>query len=281
MSYHLYRFGASELLARLNNSEDIGTGQARIEAIDFANGGSYDQLGKEQAVRGGYRVKTQGQIVATDASDLVTQYNTLRSYLGKRERLYRKLDTGDLQWAWARLENIESTREVKNRLYLEIDLTFFLFSPLWNGTINGTWRLDTGEVLDDTLDLDTTLIEVLDSTTKSIVLTNDGNAMQRNFEFAITAKATPITEIQIVKVGETDFTWTGTIAVNTQLVIDFGAMSIRNNGVDAYNGFVLSGANHLIDDWLRLSPGNNTIEVTRTGGSNDSELAISYFDGWV
>jgi hypothetical protein len=75
-------------------------------------------------------------------------------------------------------------------------------------------------------------------------------------------------------------TWTGTLAVNTQLVIDFGAMSILNSGVNAYSGLVFS-TSHKIDDWMRLDPGNNTITLTRTGGGATSEVALSYYDGWV
>jgi hypothetical protein len=78
--------------------------------------------------------------------------------------------------------------------------------------------------------------------------------------------------------------WAGTggnaLAVGTQLVVDFGGMGITNNGVNAYGGLTLT-TSHKIDDWLRLEPGNNSVIVTKTGGSTSTELAVVYFDGWV
>jgi hypothetical protein len=258
-------------------SQDIGTGKARLESIDAPRGGAFDALGMEQAYRGGYEIKAAGVIAG---SDLLTQYQSLRSYLGKREKLWRIDDSGNLTWAWARLESVGAKRVAENKSYLEVDCSFYVYSALWSGALHGSWRLDAGNALDDGLYFDTDLITALTVATTTLTINNGGNGVLRAFEFAITAKTSAITAVAIEKAGETHMTWTGTLAVNTQLVIDFGAMSILNSGVNAYSGLVFS-TSHKIDDWMRLDPGNNTVTLTRTGGGATSEVALVYYDGWV
>lgn len=280
MSYILYRFGSTQLIPVYDGSQNIGTGQARVESIDAPRGGAFDSLGKEQAFRGGYEMTASGSMIGSSASDLKTQFDALRAYLGKREKLYRIDDSGVMQWAWARLTGVSVTREVKHKQYLDMDLSFYVFSSLWHGTLHGSWRLDDGNALDDGLELDEALVILLDSTSKTINLSNGGNGVLRDFEFAITPKGTAVTEVVFAVDGKTHMTWVGTVAVNTQLVFDFGAMSISNNGVDAYFGLTLSSS-HKIDDWMRLEPGSNNITITKTGGSTLTELAIVYYDGWI
>lgn len=280
MSYILYRFGSTQLIPVYDGSQNIGTGQARVESIDAPRGGAFDSLGKEQAFRGGYEMTASGSMIGSSASDLKTQFDSLRAYLGKREKLYRIDDSGVMQWAWARLTGVSVTREVKHKQYLDMDLSFYVFSSLWHGTLHGSWRLDDGNALNDGLLLDTMLIMLLDTSPKTITLANGGNGVLRDFEFAITPKGTPITEISLVVDGKTSMTWSGTVAVGTQLVFDFGAMGISNNGVNAYSGLTLT-TDHKIDDWMRLEPGNNSVIVTKTGGSSSTELAVVYYDGWV
>ena len=281
MAYKIYRFGTQQMVPNVNTSQEIGAGAARIEAIDFPHGGAYDQMGNDQSYRGGYAIKVTGTIIGTGADDLVTKYNNLRSYLGKKDRLWRRNDTGGLFWVWARLQSIDATREEKNRRHLEVDLTFYVFSPLWNGDLNGSWRFDSGETFDSGLLFDTGLIYPLTNTSTIVTVTNGGNATLRSFEMAITAAGSPITSIRILKANQTDITWTGSLAVGSQLMFDFGGLSIRNSGVDAYSGLVISSANHKIDDWMMLDPGNNEITIIRTGGSNQSQVSFSYYDGWI
>ena len=281
MAYKIYRFGTSQLIPNIDTTQDIGAGKARVEAIDFPHGGAFDQLGKDQSYRGGYEIPVRGTIIGTSETDLITQYYALRSYLGKKDRLWRRDDTGGLHWVWARLQSIDSTREERNRFHLTVDMVFFVFSPLWNGTLRGSWRLDTGEVLDSGLNLDTGLVTLLVNPVTQLVIANGGNAVLRSFEMAITAKGSPITSVRIEKAEKTDMTWSGTLAVGSQLVLDFGGLSIRNSGVDAYSGLALSSGNHHVDDWMMLEPGNNTVTITRAGGDATSEVAVSYYDGWV
>lgn len=280
MSYRLYRFGSSQLIPDTNASQNIGTGKARIESVGAPRGGAFDSLGTEQAFRGGYELSASGMMVGSSAADLKTQFDALRGYLGKREKLWRIDYTGTLQWVWARLISVNVTRQVEHLQHLEMDLSFYVYSALWHGALHGSWRLDDGNALDDGNTLDHSLITLLNTSPKTLVLNNGGNGVLRDFEFAITAKGTAITQVKIEVNGKTSMVWAGTLAVGTQLVVDFGGMGITNNGVNAYGGLTLT-TSHKIDDWMRLDTGDNTVVVTRTGGDATSELAVVYYDGWV
>jgi hypothetical protein len=64
-------------------------------------------------------------------------------------------------------------------------------------------------------------------------------------------------------------------------VVDCGARSIKNNGVDAYSGLTLN-AGHTTAPWLRLAPGSNTVTITYSGNADASAtVTFSYYDGWV
>jgi hypothetical protein len=280
MSYRIYRFGSTQILPRYNISQDTGTGEARIDGIDAPHGGAYDNLGSEQAVPGGYDLVISGNLVGKDKADLQSQNDDLRSYLGKRERLFRNGYQGNAQWVWARLRKISARNDGKFPLRLPVDLYFYVYSSLWNGEKHGSWRFDDGYAFDDGLSFDTALIYTLTNAVTTVVLNNGGNGAVRAFDFAITPAGSPITQVKIEKVGKTSMVWAGSVAVGTQLAINFGAMSILNHGANAYSGLTLT-ANHKIDGWMTLEPGDNMIVVVRSGGSASSKLAISFDDGWV
>jgi len=283
MAYSIFKFGANEILPLYGAEFNIDSGKAKNEFIDFPHGGAYDLYGNAITYHGGYEIKYSFILFGDSPADLNQKYNTLMSYYGKKDKLYRKVDgSTDLQWSWARLTQVSTPRKPENINYLNIDLTFFVFSPLWFGTLHGSWRLDSGEVLDRVgLNFDTGITYPLTNTETTFTINNAGNGTLHTFEFSISSgSTTPITGIRVQKAGETDFSWTGNLATGTQLVIDFGGISIRNSGNDAYSGFKLHDANHHIDSWGVLSPGNNTWVITRTGGNSDSTIATTYYDGF-
>lgn len=280
MSYRMYRFGTTQLLPGLDISQDIGSSAARIGASDTPRGGASDLLGDGRATRGGYEVKCSGKLQGSSAADLQTQFDALRSYHGKRDRLWRMDDSGSMTWAWARLKQMDATRSAKRyRFVQEVDLTFFVFSPLWYSFPQGQWYLDDGYKFDDGLYLDDIIRYPLTSTATVITIHNSGTGDATTLKLLITAGAVSLSSIRIQTNNGTDLTWTGTLAAGKQLAIDFDEMTIHNDGVDAYAGLAL-GSGHTLDDWLRLAPGDTTMTLTRTGGS-DSSAEISYYEGWI
>ena len=283
MAYKYFRFGASQILPGLNISQEIGTGEARIDAIDAPRGGAFDSLGRETASRGGYSLRVSGTItppIGGGPAELTRYYDALRACLGRRDKLWRRGGDGSFHWAWARLVSIEAVREATFQNKQEMSLVFYIFSALWQGTLHGSWRLDDGNALNDGLTLDTDLIYPLAETVTPIPIVNNGNALVRDFEIAVTAQSSPITRVRIEKPGETSLVWNGNLQVGNSLVVDFGAMSITNSGVDAYAGLTLT-SEHKIDDWMRLDPGVNIVTLTRAGGGPGCSATVVNYDGWI
>jgi len=216
--------------------------------------------------------------------DLQAAFNRLKALRGKRDQLYRRQRDGTFEWAWARLVQVSSTQLPKHVLHLPVDLTFQVLPPLqWFGEHHGTgWffnqpdpiYFDSGRFFnegDDTV--------ILDVTPKTVVVTNGGNAVVRNAVITVTAGGTPITALNISKSGETDLSYSGTIPSGQSVVLDCGALSVKNNGFADYAHLAV-GANHKIDGWLRLDPGINSIVVTRTGGGGLSSITVQFYEAW-
>lgn len=282
MSYKIVRFGSSQIMPPYNPAHTIGTGAARIDAVDAPRGGAFDTLGSEQATTGGREIAVRGIILGSDAEDLKSQYDALCACLGRREKLWRADDAGVMSWVWARLQQVDTTRDPNNTTWLDLSLRFYVYSPLWHGDHYGTWRFDDGYAFDDVdMFFDTGLYHALTNPAGTTInLPNAGTGIIRDFVMHFTPAESPITGLTIIKDRETFITWAGSVAVGASLIVNFGAMSIQNNGVDAYNGFAIT-TDHKIDDWARLNPGDNFFMIAREGGSAESIVAVEYDDGWI
>ena len=111
-----------------------------------------------------------------------------------------------------------------------------------------------------------------------ITVTNRGNGICYDPVITITAGTNAITALTIAT-STTDIDWTGNIASGQSLVIDCGAKSIKENGVNDYVGFAYGGS-HTANGWLELPPGDTAITISRTGGSTDSIVQVDFQDIW-
>lgn len=280
MPYVLYQFG-SLVLPAYNGENDVSTGQVAPVFLDLPGGGVFDVLGTEPAKRRITPLNKRCTLDATDTTDMRTQYNALRAKIGHRDRLWRRWDEGYYNWCWARLVNIDARRTTRNYLHQEVDLQFVMISPHWYGQHHGgAWTLDSGILFDTGYPLDTTdwLPLTADATT-NLTITNNGNRRITNAVVTVAAGSDAIDDVTVGVNAISAFTYSGTIDAGEGLVIDCGAMSVINDGNEAYVYFALT-ADHKIDDWLRLEPGANIIEVTITGGGTGSQALVEFFDGW-
>ena len=98
--------------------------------------------------------------------------------------------------------------------------------------------------------------------------------------FTLAAGAQPITESTCTITDKngvtTKWTYSGTIAPNTSLVIDTGKESIVNNGANAWADFTVERDR---PRWLTLEPHKNEIYITLTGGAGT--LTVEYNDQWT
>lgn len=265
MAYWITAFGATTL-PTAQPVQDTGLGAAAIGALNLPGGGVHDPWGSAPApVQLPYRLSVKAILTGTDSNNLRTKLYELRALHGQRAKLYRTPDGGtpNNEWVWARLETLQVTRKVENKLHLDVNLDFLVLSDPWSGT-------------------DRTINTVLDTTPKSIVCANSGNARVDNAVITVTAKGSTITKVEVVATiatGQISWSWMGTLAVNSVLVVDCGARTVRVNSADDYAHWTLNAA-HNVAEWLRLGPGNTTVTITRTGGNATSPVQIAYADGW-
>lgn len=285
--YWLERFGTTELPTQ-QPDQYVGTGQASTaKFIPLPGGGVFDTLGSEQAVGQGGTISCKGAVSILDQSGaaLISQVQALRALKGKRDKLYRRWDNGDMEWIYARLVEVNAQRSIRDLNSLEMMFTFQQISPVWNGNTHGSgWYLDSGEYFDTGLVFDeaTGDIFALDSVPKSITISNGGNAPVRDMVIEVyndMASGAAITQIDIAISGKTAWRWTGSLPVGKVLTIDCGAFTVLNDTTDAYSGVSLESG-HAIDCWIELEPGDNVLSVTRTGGDASASFTVRYNDGW-
>ena len=262
MAYWITAFG-STTLSTSQPMQDTGPGDADLGLVSLPGGGVHDPWGTDQApVQLPYPLRINATLLG-DAAAMRTALYELRAQIGVRDELYRTPDDPALsdEWAMARLAGIRVSRRVENYTHLPITLEFSVLEHPWHGD-------------------DATVNDVIDAAPTNVVCVNGGNARVDDAVITITAAGSNITVLTITVAGVTALEWAGVLGVGTDLVIDCGARTVTNNGVEAYDELTL-GAGHVVAEWLRLPPGNTTVAVTRTGGDNTSAIEIAFDDGWA
>lgn len=278
MAYILERFGTLTLPI-YNPRYSLDTVAAKNTIVRTIVGG-FDTVGAAQAVMDLPQVINYRAVILEDSvSAWRTAIDALRTQSRKRAKLYRRAwDTDEIQFCTARFVEAQTERDFQQARIYDVRLRFLQQSP-WVGHDHSLWTLDAGELLDDALYLDDGGYSVtLNTSPKSLIVTNGGNRATSDVRLTITAGAADITALTIA-CGDAEMSFSGTVSVGDVLVIDSGAQAVTDDGVAAYGSFALT-SNHSIDEWIRLEPGDNTITVTKTGGSTNSTLLVEFQDGW-
>jgi len=286
--YWIKRFGTTTIPTDLPE-QDTGAGEiGNVEFLPLPGGGSSRTIGSATANPQARSIKVKGAISTKSQTPtaLDTQFYALQALLGVHDKLYRNRSGDTTQWEWiyATCMKISAPRKLKNREHIEMDFTFQLEQAAWNGANHYSWTLDSGEYLDTGLYLDSAdFTFALDASPKTVTVTNGGHVTVEDCTITVTAAGTAITALQIERVVDAttyeDLNYAGSIAAGQSLVIDTGSWSVENNAVDDYDNFSL-GAGHKNDAWLRLLSGDNSIKVTKTGGSAASTITVEFYDGW-
>jgi uncharacterized membrane protein YciS (DUF1049 family) len=159
------------------------------------------------------------------------------------------------------VQEVRATRRPDYPFALQFEIEFVVVSPCWNGTQRN-------------------ISANLDAIPKNVSCPHGGDYPVSNIIITLTAAGTAITNILIGAYASFEINWAGTLAAGQSLVIDCGALSVKNNGVDAYSVFSRT-ANHKINEWVRIVVAGTVITVTRTGGNNSSTIQFDYYDGWA
>lgn len=248
-------------------------------------GGGFDRWGNATAPQQFPQAITTQLTVAEDTKAATrAAVDVMRSKIGQRNILYRQsledCDTGDVQWAYARILSIPVTRQIDQWESQPLQLAFEQYTN-WHGRQHGSWLLDDGYYLDMGLFLDATDDSAtLSASPGTVSVTNVGNMPVYDAVVTITAGSAAITALDVKCGTVTHWTYSGTIGAGNSLVVDTGAWSVENDGADAIAGFAF-GASHRIPAMLELAPGANSFVVTFTGGSTNSEFDIAFWDTYA
>jgi hypothetical protein len=266
--------------------QDMSTLPSSLPSTTMYGGSEYDHLGSERALALATGVSLRGEFLATDANDKTAQVLAWRARRGTRDRLVRTVDgTTAREWIWARLNRVVLSETPDTFLIVPFALDFKLYGNWWNGRRRGGgWLLDSGVALDSGYSLDMSDVTPLTPNgLTTIVLPNAGNATVNNAIVTITnpAGGTAITNLVLTagpdaSTVKASWTFAGTIAVNTSLVIDTGAQTVKNNGVAAYANFTWTAS--VIDDWLEMYVPSTTMKITLTGGGSGGNAATATVD---
>jgi hypothetical protein len=247
-------------------SYDLPTDRVSVEPMAVTYG-VYDPLGSQRARGMGGTVIVQATATGASASALQTTLDSLRALRGVRGSLVIEMADSTERSRTARCEEVRTERRFVGgdhmHLYQPVRFIFRLYGQGWNGTAN----------------TDTT---VIDASPKNATVNNGGNADQSDVTITVTAGSADITALRIQNTTAgylCDLVYDSTIAAGESLVIDCGALTVKNNGSGDYANLSL-GSTHAVDDWMRLAPGNNSMTYTLTGGSTDSEVEFSHYDMW-
>lgn len=255
--YQYTQFG-STALPSYEAQSDVGPLSSQDMRVRTAQG-VYDAGGTAQLRPGETVISHRGTMVSDDDADMESDARALAVLRGTYAKLYREWRDGGTEWIWARCIAVRGRRQRGMYLHQDWEFQFLALSPTWNGTAH---------------DDDTTL----NSSPKALTVTNGGDAVVRNAVITVTAGGANITALTIAA-GSAEISYSGTITAGQALVIDCGALTVKNNGTGDYANFSLT-VNHTVIDWMPLEPGNNSVTVTFTGGSTDSVVNFAFYDGW-
>lgn len=259
MSYKYTKFNGS-VLPTYNRDSQLNTAPAQNSFLPTVQGG-FDIYGPDIAPMATPHPLTLRAVISED-TDTGQRYalDGLRALVRVRGKLTREADNdGSEQWAWARLMSVNYTRNHRERGYQVLEFT---------------WQVESGWYLDQD-----DQVETMDGSPYTLSVANGGNRMVNDAVITVTADDANLTALTITTTNGTHLVWTGTLTAGDDLVIDCGAKSILNDGANAYGGLSY-GANHRIDDWLRIE-GSMDITLTYTGGGTDPVVTIAFNEGWV
>lgn len=283
--YRLIRFGTTDL-QHYNQVDSIGSGVTPTAYQVLPEGGALDLFGSQQKHPGAVERSKSMRLTASTEAAMESLFMQLLALRGKRDRLYRETSSGDIQWQYARLVEVTAERSyetAKFKRLQDISLRFVTQEACWRGALSSPWYFDSGEYFDSGLSFDSSQEYLLTTNPTSFTITvgssNDaGRAPVRAVRIEITPDAVSMNDIIIARTGGESVQFSGTVLANKTLVIDTGTMQVTNDGVEAYNDFVLSPtADQAV--WFALEPGDNPINVAFSGGGT-GWIRFTYYEAW-
>ena len=281
--FRLTKFGTTSI-EYYNQVDGIGSGETPTAYQVLPEGGALDLFGSQQKHPGVVEYTKAVRLQADTQAALSTLFFGLLALRGKRDKLYRELIGGSEQWKYARLVEVNASRDYQQtrfRLIQDVELRFMAQDVFWRGEDTGLF-FDTGLTFDSGWNFDTGTSQSITSnpTAFDIVIGTDaGRAPIRAMTITINPGASSMSNITIARTGGEIMTFTGTVASGSRLVIDTGTLQVTNGGADAYADITFQPSADLAN-WFTLEPGTNAITVSYTGGGTGRAIHFAYYEVW-
>lgn len=218
--------------------------------------GAFDAHGDDQ-VRDVLMLEYSGLVIGATSAAVDTALDAIRAKANRgNRRLIVEMRDGSERSTWAKLVKVESPTKPEDFRTQDHKLTFVAAWP-WLEAEGDIWYLDTGEVLDDGLNLDGNVTTQSGAGTFSINNTG-GDVVTRGLLVVKGSSTNP--RIVNNTTGES-IQYSGTVASGSNLVFDLGAMAVTLDGEDAYDDVTI-GDNQT--QFFSLATGVNSI--TFSGG---------------
>ncbi|HMR01773.1 MAG TPA: hypothetical protein PKA43_00215 [Candidatus Competibacter phosphatis] len=259
MSYKLTEFDGVSLPS-YNRESGLDTAPPLDGFVATVMGG-YDSYQTDIApMATPYPLSVRGIVSAETDADQRAAIDGLRALGRRRGQLIRVAEDDDSeQFCYARLQQIAHRRIAGINGYQVLELVFLIESGWYEERPSQQ--------------------EVMSSSPHTLSVENAGNRMVADAVLTVSADDANLTAVTLTTTNGTHLVWTGTVLAGDDLVIDCGAKSVTNDGANAYSGLSY-GANHSIDDWLRVE-GEMDITIAYTGGGTSPTVTIAYNDGWA
>jgi hypothetical protein len=279
--WRLTHFGTVNLPA-YNEVQDVSPAPSAAANVPTTSTG-FDQFGTATAPQEWPQpITAQAVVYQASRTAIRAELDLLRSKTGQRNSLWRTaMDNDTQQYAIARLVSMPTTRQIDQWDSQPITLNFELWTP-WRGNVvhGAAWVLDSGIYLDTGYFLDsTTETTTIASSPGTATVTNSGNMPVLDAILTVTAGGSAITALAL-RSGAAHLVYSGTIAAGSALVINAGAWSVKNAGVNAWSQFSF-GTAHAMSGLLELTPGSNSIVATFTGGGTASTINVEFYDTYA
>jgi hypothetical protein len=269
------------------------TGGYASHTLPLSGGGVYD-ADDVRPPRGLRKVSRRGVLRETSPRAIQDAYEALAVASGTKGKVYRQTETGDRSdWMTARLmveiedRTPQIVRQDDGFWVLATTITLELHDKSWRGVRHGTalipldggYSFDVGIPLDDVADTTT-----LDTSPKTITVTNDGNMPADEIVLSLLAGSADVTAFT-VQCGKAQWTWTGTLKSGNTLIVDTGNALVAHQTVltagAAAGATALSVANAAGSGWaasgrIRVVLDDGTVverAITSIGGTTTVNIS--------
>ena len=275
----IVQFGTLSLTPLDGRDQFEATGRRTFAEL---SGGAFDMDG-QQYVPESTRLSRRFIAIDSETQTIQEQLDAISAELAKgRALLIATTRDGDRRQTWAKGSRLRASVVPGTWGQQPFEINWEIDYPFWVATADEPWYLDSGELLDAGLSLDsgnsTTL--TIDDATESLTITNNGGArIDRGYLALEVQAASSASAITISNAAnQMAFTITDSLTVGDLIIIEFLPMVITKNDDDAFGILSIPNNQWL---WMSLEQGDNDLTITTSNLVGTIELEWWYARQWL